>query len=372
MVPMLDLKAEYAFLKADIDAAIARCLDHQQWVLGPEVKELEDQVAVYLRVSGCVGCSSGTEALVLALRALAIKHEGKEYFDRGQLIVTTPFTFTATGDAILRSGATPIFVDIDPQTFNIDIGQLKQCLEQTPNVVGIVAVHLYGRPCEMDQVMGLAKSRNLFVVEDAAQAFGGDWKKKKLGTIGDAGCFSFFPSKNLGGFGDGGMVCSEDAQLRDLVRELTKHGGKDKYNVDHIGYNARLDTLQASVVLAKLKFLDEFNTRRRAIALRYQEGLHRKSGMVLPQIVEGHVFHQYTLRVPEREKLQAYLQQKAIQTALYYPYSLHTMKVFQSVRIFGQLTNTEAVCRQVLSLPIGPLQTSDTTDLIIQALNSWH
>ncbi len=248
-IPMLDLKREYAYMKKDIDAAIKRCLDHQRWILGPEVKELEDNVATYLGVRHCVGTSSGTESLLLSLRALAIKLKGAEYFEKADQIITTPFTFTATGDTILRSGATPVFVDIDPVTFNIDPVKIREFLTRHSTlgarhsrVMGIMPVHLYGQSCNMDEIMKIAEEHNLFVLEDVAQAFGGMWKDKKLGSIGTVGAFSFFPSKNLGGFGDGGMVATNDAEVAELLRMLLKHGGRDKYNVDHIGYNARLDT----------------------------------------------------------------------------------------------------------------------------------
>ncbi len=247
-IPMLDLKLEYDYMKKDIDGAIQTCLDHQRWIFGPEVKALEDRIAEYLGAKHCIGACSGTESLVLSLRALAIKIKGEEFFDKSDEILTTSFTFTATGDAILRSGATPVFVDIDPETYNIDTGKIAEYCAANTNVVGIMPVHLYGQTCDMTAIMELAGKHNLFIVEDVAQAFGGGWKDKKLGTIGDAGAFSFFPSKNLGGFGDGGVVATNDDTTAEVLRMLIKHGGKDKYNVDHVGYNARLDTLQAAIV----------------------------------------------------------------------------------------------------------------------------
>jgi len=258
-ITMLDLKLEYEYMKKDIDAALQKCLDHQRWIFGPEVKELEDRIAQYMGTKHCIGSCSGTEALVLSLRALAIKLKGNEFFDSTNEVITTSFTFTATGDAILRSGATPVFVDIDPATFNIDTEKIKEYLSSSNNVVGIMPVHIYGQACNMDEIMKLAKEHNLFVVEDVAQAFGGGWKGQKLGSIGNAGAFSFFPSKNLGGFGDGGVVTTDDDNIAEIVRMLIRHGGKDKYNVDHVGYNARLDTLQAAIVLAKTKYIDEFS-----------------------------------------------------------------------------------------------------------------
>lgn len=374
-IPMLDLKLEYEHMKNDIDAAIRKCLEHQKWILGPEVKELEDTIAKYLGVRHCIGASSGTEALVLSLRALAIKTRGQEYFDKTDEIITTPFTFTATGDAILRSGATPVFVDIDSNTYNIDPKQIKKYLTQNSgNVVGLLPVHLYGQPCQMDEIMNIAKQFDLFIVEDVAQAFGGKWKDKKLGSIGTTGCFSFFPSKNLGGFGDGGMVSTDDNELAELMRMLLKHGGKDKYNVDHIGYNARLDTLQAAIILAKFKYIDEFNEKRRAIADIYNKELVGINGLVLPNSDKlYHVYHQYTVRIKEREKLQAYLKGKGVSTMVYYPFPLHKMRVFNEGRSksFGSLTNAEQASTSVLSLPIEPLQEKDTVEYIIEAVKEF-
>ena len=300
-VPMLDLGREYAYMKAEIDAAIRACLDHQRWILGPEVARFEQAAADYLGVAHCVGASSGTDALVLSLRAVAIKKKGKEYFDRTDAVITTPFTFTATGDAILRAGATPLFADIDPATFNIDPAGIEACLANTPphlSVVGILPVHLYGRPCPMEEIASIAPERGLFVLEDAAQGFGATCGGRKCGAIGDAGAFSFFPSKNLGAFGDAGLVATNDANLAGIVRMLIKHGGRDKYNVEHVGYNARMDTLQAAVLLAKLPHIDDFNARRRLLAAFYESRLRDLPRIVLPSGESGHVYHQYTIRVP--------------------------------------------------------------------------
>jgi dTDP-4-amino-4,6-dideoxygalactose transaminase len=444
-IPMLDLRLEYEYMKKDIDDAIRKCLEHQKWILGPEVKEFEDKIAEYIGVKYCIGCSSGTDALVLALRALAIKLKGREYFDRTDEIITTPFTFTATGDAILRAGATPVFVDIDMNTYNIDPVNIREYLAHIPSpiascyfpsasdpkplaisplpiarrpskVVGVIPVHLYGQSCQMEEIMQIAADYNLFVVEDVAQAFGGEWKGKKLGSIGTVGTFSFFPSKNLGGFGDGGMVSTNDVEIAELVRMLLKHGGKDKYNVDHIGYNARLDTLHAAILLAKFKYIDEFNDRRRKIAALYTEGLKDVSGLVLPiafshspsasdpspsashslpiahsplpiasdpsplafspsPFAIDHVFHQYTVRVlnGKRDNLQQSLKEHGISTMVYYPYPLHKMKVFGDGRskIFGNLNNSEEACNSVLSLPVEPLQKEEDISYIVDCVKSF-
>lgn len=360
-IPMLDLQAEYEYMKPRIDRALQTCLSHQRWIFGPEVQELESEIARYIGVRHCIGVSSGTEALLLSLRALAIKTTDREYFARTDEVITTPLTFTATGDAILRSGATPVFVDIDAATCNIDCRKVRQYLSSPDGakVVGIMPVHLYGQACDMDGLAAIAQEHGLFMVEDAAQAFGGMWKGRRLGSFGACGAFSFFPSKNLGGFGDGGMVSTNDDEIADLVRMLLKHGGRDKYNVDHIGYNARLDTLQAAVLLAKFEFIEEFNGRRRKIARMYDEGLAGAPGIVLPGEVDGafHVYHQYTVRSGLRDGLIRHLHEHGISTMVYYPFPLHRMKVFGEgrSRSHGDLLCAEKACGEVLSLPIEPL-----------------
>ena len=371
---MLDLKRQYDYMKKDIDDAISKCLNHQQWIMGPEVYDFEKNCSEFLGIKHCIGCSSGTEAIVLALRAIAIS-QGKEFFSKDDLIITTPFTFTATGDAILRSGATPVFVDIEPNSFNIAPEKIKKYLEndKKKRVCGIVVVHLYGIPCNMDEICKLASEHGVFIIEDVAQAFGGKWKEKKLGTIGNAGAFSFFPSKNLGCFGDGGMVSTSDDKIAEIVRILIKHGGKDKYNVDFLGYNARLDTIQAAVLLARMKFVDEFNNRRKSIAKRYNNFLSEIKEIKTPEILEGSVFHQYTIRVPEekRDTLQKFLKEKGISTMVYYPVCLHEMKLFNNRAIFGNLSSAESASRQVISLPIDPLMTEQEQDYVIANIKEF-
>ena len=371
-IPMLDLRLEYEQMKQDIDSAIMRCMEHQNWIFGPEVRELEEKAGAYLGTGHCVGCSSGTESLVLALRSLSIKR-GREYFEKDDEIITTPFTFTATGDAILRSGAKPVFIDIDPETYNLDAAKVRRYLESGAHQpVGIVPVHLYGCPCDMDAIMQLAMQFDLFVVEDVAQAFGGAWGGRKLGSIGDAGAFSFFPSKNLGGFGDGGMLATNDPELAQIARMLIKHGGRDKYNVEHVGYNARLDTLQAAVVLAKLGHIEELNGKRRAIARVYSDVLPDMEALAPPSApAKGHhVYNQYTVRVrgiaPDghntgrRDALQQHLKKQGVDTMVYYPVPLHKMRVFydRCKAPFG-LPESELAVKEVLSLPIEPFLPED-------------
>ena len=379
-VRMLDLKREYEYMKDEIDSALARCMRHQTWILGPEVRELEEKMSVYLGSDNCVGLSSGTEALVVGLRALAISHMDSQYFGKADEIITTPFTFTATGDAILRAGATPVLIDIDPRTYNIDAEKIRQYLKTASNrVVGIAPVHLYGCPCDMDAIMDIAREAGLFVLEDVAQALGGQWKGRKLGTIGTAGAFSFFPSKNLGGFGDGGMLCTDDHRIADVSRMLIKHGGRDKYNVEHIGYNARLDTIQAAILLSKLPMLDEFNANRIKAAASYTEKLSGMDGLVLPAVPDNpenatHVFHQYTIRVPEgrRDELQKHLADRGITTMVYYPVPLHKMKVFHGrYKTLGLLDESEKAAKEVLSLPMDPLMTPEEIDYVAESVREF-
>jgi len=376
-IPMLDLARQYEHMKKDIDAAIARCLEHQRWIKGPEVGELEERMAEYLGVAHCVGVASGTDALVIALRALAIKTTGKEYFRREDEIVTTPFTFVATGDAVLRSGATPVFVDIDPATLNIDPAKIEEYLAEDPGkAVGILPVHLYGQACDMDAITDIARRHGLFVVEDAAQALGGAWDGKKLGGIGDAGALSFFPSKNLGCFGDGGMISTGDDEVAGLARMLLQHGGRDKYRSEHIGYNSRLDTLQAAVLLAKLPYLEEMLERRRRVAALYDEGLGGTPGIRLP----GHAaralptYNQYTILVEggKRDELAAFLTEKGISTAVYYRTPLHGMEAFEGrSRVHAGLPEAERAALEVLSLPADPMMEDAALKTVVEEIRRW-
>lgn len=375
-ISMLDLKLEYDYMKNEIDAAMAKCLEHQQWILGPEVKELESKVGQYLGVKYSIGVSSGTDALVLSLRAMAIKLRGQEYFNPQDEIITTSFTFTATGDAILRAKAKPVFIDIDKNTFNIDAEKIRKYLKNHKKVIGIIPVHLYGQACNMDVIMQIATENNLFVVEDVAQAFGSMWSNKKLGSFGATGAFSFFPSKNLGSFGDAGMVATNDDEIAELVRMLMKHGGKDKYNVDHIGYNARLDTIQAAILLAKFKYIDDFNERRRKIAEYYTENLKRVKSIKLPKSLPEayHVYHQYTIRIMDnkRDELQKYLKEHGIATMIYYPIPLHKMKVFdRKMKVVGNQKVSERATQEVLSLPIDPLLTEEDLKSVVKTIEEF-
>ena len=376
-IPLLDLKLEYLSYVEELENSLLKSSVSANYILGNEVKQLEERIAGYIETKYAVGVSSGTDALVLSLRALAIQRKNQEYWDKEDLIITTPFTFTATGDAILRSGATPLFVDIDLDTYNINPELIEKAIKKYgKRVKGIVPVHLYGQPCNMDEIIKIAKENDLFIVEDCAQSFGAKWDGKQTGSFGDTGCFSFFPSKNLGGFGDGGMITTNNEELYELILMLRKHGGKDKYNVDHIGYNARLDTIQAAVLLAKMDYINEFTEKRRKIAETYNEGLKEVDWIEIPKVLDKayHVYHQYTIRIQgkDRNEIQQKLKEKGIQTMIYYPVPLHKMKVFQNngMEIFEDLKNSELASENVLSLPIEPLYyRSLVTHIIEQCLS---
>ena len=376
-IPSLDLKKEYTLLKKDIDKQLKDCLDSQQWILGPKVSEFEKKAADYLGVKHTIGVASGTDALLLSLKALAIRLKKKEYFDKKDEIITTSLTFIATAEAIVRSGATPVFVDIDSDTFNIN----SSCIEKaiTNNTVGIMPVHLYGLCCDMDEISKIAKKYNLFIVEDSAQSFGASFGKRKAGTFGDCGGFSFFPSKNLGAFGDGGLIATNSKDIAGLIKILRNHGQTKQYKADYIGYNSRLDSIQAAVLLAKLKNIDKLNNARIKIAQKYNFAFKN-----IPQIQPPirytqyairntkHIYHQYTIKVPSRDALLNYLNSKGIGARVYYPYLLSGMKAFKSCKREGLLKNAKEACAKVLSLPIHPFLKEKELNYITTAIKKFY
>lgn len=378
-VSILNLKRLHESIKPDIDKAIADVFNMQNFILGSQVSELETKVADYIGTKHAVGVASGTDALVIALKAAAYKMYGRESYNEGDEIITTPFTFVATGDSILLAGAKPVFVGIDPGTCNINTEEVKKYISESGSrVVGILPVHIYGQSCDMHEIMEIAKENNLCVIEDVAQAFGGEWEDKKLGSIGGAGCMSFFPSKNLGCFGDGGMVVTNDDVIAGTAGMLRKHGGKDKYNVDLLGHNSRLDTLQASILLAKIKYIDLWNNGRRNVAAVYNKELSGIDGLVIP--ADGlisthrnlHVYHQYTCRTDRRDALQAFLKERGVVSMVYYPVSLHKQKLFMDKSVIaGDLQTSEQAVKQVLSLPIDPLQNEEETMYVVEQIKEF-
>lgn len=374
-VPILDLQREYDYMKEAIDARLATVLDHQKWILGPEVAEFEQSFSKFIGVEHTVGTSSGTEALLLALRACSIVDHGKQLFDSSDEVLTTAFSFTATADTILRAGATPVILDIEEESFNLDIEKVAAYLKRSAKVRAIIPVHLYGRSADLTALKQLCESKNIIIIEDAAQACGSEWHGKLCGSIGNMGAFSFFPSKNLGAFGDAGAVTCNEQKYAEILRMLIKHGGKDKYNVEHIGYNARLDTLQAAVLLAKLNFLHEFNTKRRNIAAFYTRALEGIADLACPaHLSPGHIFHQYTVRVKNghRDKLKEHLQNAGIFSMVYYPVPLDHMLVFKGKAIVPwECEEAKKASEEVLSLPIEPLLTEEELELVVRSVRQY-
>ncbi|MFA5270961.1 MAG: DegT/DnrJ/EryC1/StrS family aminotransferase [Candidatus Omnitrophota bacterium] len=382
-IPLLDLKKEYRFLKKSINNQLKKCLSSQHWILGEQVTQFEKETAEYLRVKHAIGVASGTDALLLALRALAITRKSKQYFDKKDEIITTPFTFAATAETIIRSGATPVFVDINPQNFNIDPEEIKKAINK--NTVGILPVHLFGRSCEMDEIVKIAKENDLFIVEDVAQAFGAEClietrnqsteTRKKLGTIGDCGCYSFFPSKNLGSYGDAGAIATNDKKIADIITVLRNHGQRNQYDAEYIGYNSRLDSIQAAVLLAKLKHIDNFNSLRVKIAKKYNDGLKAINNIQLPTCNlqlrtynYSHVYSLYTIKVPSksRDRILKFLNEAGIGARVYYPIPLHEMRAFGKAKVPATLVNANNAALSVLSLPINPFLTSNEASYIAQ------
>ncbi|KKM10730.1 erythromycin biosynthesis sensory transduction protein eryC1 [Clostridiales bacterium PH28_bin88] len=345
-IPVLDLKPEIEFLWDDLMSAIQGVLKSGQFIMGPNVKAFEQEVAAYLGVKHAIGVNSGTDALVIGLKAAGICP--------GDEVITTPFTFFATAEAVSLVGAIPVFVDIDPKTFNIDPNLIKPAI--TLRTKAILPVHLYGQAADMDPIMELAAKHNLKVIEDTAQAFGGEYKGKKLGTIGDVGCFSFFPSKNLGAFGDGGLIATDDDQIAETARMLRVHGSRKKYYNEAIGYNSRLDEIQAAILRVKLPHIDNANEGRRQASHRYNELLKDVLGIITPYEDPNakHVYHQYTIRVQNgcRDELKDHLAHNGIGTMVYYPVPVHRLPMYKEQA--PTLTVAEQLADEVLSLPIWP------------------
>ena len=341
-IPLLDLTPEIAELWDDLNAAFQRVMRSGQFILGPEVEAFEREVAEYLGVKHAVGVNSGTDALVIGLRAMGI--------GPGDEVITTAFSFFATAESISNIGATPVFVDIDERTFNVDPSLIEAAI--TPRTKAIMPVHLYGRPCEMDAILDVAERHGLQVIEDCAQSFGARHGGKQTGTFGWVGAFSFFPSKNLGGFGDGGLIATDDDAIAELSRMLRAHGSKKKYHNVMLGYNSRLDALQAALLRVKLPHIDRWNDQRRDAAHRYDELLTGTPGIVTPEIVPGHVYHQYTIRVTDgrRDALQAELRRAGVGTAVYYPVPMSELAVYEKFARTAPVSGASA--REVLSLPL--------------------
>lgn len=359
-IPMLDLKAEYALFRDELLQRLAATLESTQYILGPNVQALEQEVAAHVGVGQAVGCASGTDALHLALRALGI--------GPGDEVITSPFTFIGTSEAISYTGATPVFVDIQADTFNIDPAAIERAI--TPRTKAVMPVHLYGQAADLDPIVDLCRRHGLRLVEDCAQSYGARYDGRMTGSFGDFGCFSFYPSKNLGAFGDGGMVTTNDESMAAEVRVYRNHGSRTRYHHHVIGYNSRLDEVQAVILRVKLQHLEDFNTRRRAVAHAYNE---RLAGSVVTPVEapnRTHVYHQYTVRSPRRDAIQKALAAAGIGSMIYYPVPLHQQEVYADLCRGVSLPVSEAVAQEVISLPIFPQMTLEQVDRVCEVVRA--
>ena len=364
-VPLLDLAEQNKSLRPEIEAALGRVLDTNAFILGGEVKALEEELAAYCGTKYAIGCASGSDALLLALMALDVKP--------GDEVITTPYSFFATVSAITRLGAVPVFVDIDPQTYNLDIGQIESKL--TPRTKAIQPVHLYGQCVDMTALRVVAAAHQIPLVEDAAQAIGAEENGKRAGAMSSIGCFSFYPSKNLGGMGDGGMMTTDDDGLAEKLFALRVHGSKERYYHKWVGLNSRLDGFQGAVLRVKLPHLDSWSERRKANADRYSQlftdaGLTERVGLPFERVNVRHIYNQYVVRVPgKRDELRAFMSEKGIGTDIYYPVPLHLQECFEYVGYkVGDLPESEKASRETLALPIFPELKPEQQDYVVESI----
>jgi dTDP-4-amino-4,6-dideoxygalactose transaminase len=363
MIPLVDLTAQYHSIKEEIDSAVLSTLESGHFILGPQVVKFEESIAAYLGVNYAIGLASGTDALVLALRALNI--------GAGDEVIIPAYTFFATAGTVMSVGAKPVFVDVDPQNYQIDVSKIESAI--TSRTKAIIPVHLYGHPSEMNPILEIARKHDLKIIEDNAQGFGSEYLGRKTGTFGDIGCLSFFPTKNLGAFGDAGGVVTNDLALAERMRMLRAHGWKKKYYSEEVGYNSRLDALQAAILQAKLPYVDSWNEKRREISKRYSERL-APLGVVVPieQDWAKHVYHLYIIRSPRRDELQVFLKQKGIASEVYYPLPPH---LSVPCRKFGykegDFPHAELASRETLALPLYPELTLAQQDEVIAAVGEF-
>jgi dTDP-4-amino-4,6-dideoxygalactose transaminase len=382
-VPMLDLKRQFALIREEIYAAIEEVCESQHLVLGEAVQAFERESASFLGAKAAVGCASGTDALWLALESCGV--------GAGDSVITTSFSFFATASSIIRCGARPVFVDIHPDTLNLDPGQVEAKLYSAgaAAVKASMPVHLYGQCADMDRFERFSRDHSLKIVEDAAQAFGASWRGRRAGTLGHAAGFSFYPTKNLSAFGDGGLVTTNDAEMADHVRRLRNHGSRVRYYHEEIGWNSRLDSIQAAVLRVKLKYLDRWNARRREIAARYDQMLvdcrlaapASRGGWAAKEPVRllctlpqaHHIYHQYVIRVKRRDELRPFLTARGVGSEVYYPVPLHMQDCFSYLGYReGDLPHTELAAKEVLALPIFPEITDDEQQRVVDALREFY
>lgn len=368
LFPFLDLKAQFDGIRGEMMDAVSRVMESQIFILGQEVKAFESEVAGWIGTSDAVGCASGSDALLLSLMALGI--------GPGDEVITAPFTFVATAGSIARLGAKPVFVDILPDTFNIDPGQVESAT--TSRTRAIMPVHLFGLASDLGAVLRVAEAHGLSVIEDAAQAIGARLGAKQVGALGRVGCFSFFPSKNLGGAGDGGLITTNDRQLAERLRVLRAHGSKQKYSYEILGINSRLDALQAAILRVKLPHLCEWTDKRRRNAERYQmlfREFNLEGQIKLPMVPPDyfHVYNQFTIRTGDRNRLQEFLRSRGIPTEIYYPAPLHLQPAFKYLGYkAGQFPHSEAASREALSLPINPELKEEHQIAVVRAIADFY
>jgi len=370
-VPNLNLTRLHDSIRDELNQAWHETVDNSGFVMGPAVTAFEDQIKDYFDMPHAVGVASGTDALILALQAMGI--------GCGHTVITVPFTFVASASSIMRVGATPVFVDVERDTFNMSLESLQSALDNWPDdqpkPAAVMPVHLFGMAANLDPVIEIARQHGLQVIEDSAQAIGALYQGQKVCTFGDTACLSFFPSKNLGSLGEGGMVITRSAQIAEKVEWLRQHGGKNKYVVDLLGYNSRLQALQARCLSVKIKYLDQWNQNRVQTARRYFEGLGGLEGVICPTVPDytTSIFNQFTIRCRRRDELMNHLSEQQIGTAVYYPKALHQQNLFKGHSVCPvPLSNAEALCDEVLSLPIDPLQTDEETQYVIGAIKTFY
>lgn len=365
-VPLLDLAALHAPLRADLLGAAERVLDSQQFILGPDVVALESEVAQYLGTRHAVACASGSDAIGLALQAVGVRH--------GDRVLTSPFSFFASAGYIARIGATPVFADIEPGTFNLDPNAVEDAVKQA-RVKAILPVHLFGGAADLDPILAIARRRGLFVVEDGAQSIGAEYKGRRTQTLGHAGCLSFFPTKNLGGVGDGGMVNTNDPEVAERLQSLHLHGSRVKYHHEMVGWNSRLDSLQAAILRVKLPYLDGWTAQRQKHAAMYRERLAGIDELTLPveaRYQTRHIYNQFTIRCRRRDELRVWLAEQGVGTEIYYPVPLHRQECFYDLGYReGDFPEAERAAREVLSLPVHPALVPDDVEYVADRVRAF-
>ncbi len=364
MIPFVDLKTQYRLIKEEIQTEINKVLQQSNFILGEQVALFEEEFANFCDSKYCVGVASGTDALHLALRSM--------YIGQDDEVITASNTFIATVSAISYVGAKPVLVDIDPRTYNIDLNRIEEKI--TSNTKAIIPVHLYGCPVDMERLLAITHKHNIRIIEDSCQAHGAIWDGKKVGSFGIMGCFSFYPSKNLGAFGDSGAIVTSDEKMYDKIKMMRNYGSPKKYYHDFIGYNSRLDTLQAAILRVKLKHLEEWNSKRRINAKLYNQKLKGVGDLQLPNIDEkgSHIFHLYVIRTQKRDKLLIYLKENGIQCGIHYPVPIYALGAYSHLGLSGKdFPVTEQFSKQILSLPMFPELTEEQINMVSDFINKF-